>query len=338
MKRPLLIVFSPIYGLITWMRNRLFDIGILDSRSFPIPVISVGNLNVGGTGKTPHIMYLAGMLLERDQVAVLSRGYGRDSQGFQMASDPLDPKVIGDEPAEIKARFSDLIVAVDEKRAHGIDRLQSIFPNLRAILLDDAFQHRYVKPGLSILLTDYNDLYSEDYLLPGGNLRESAAGRKRADLIVVTKCPLNLDKQKMHQTTEKLGLHPHQKIFFTGLTYRHPVKPNGEECTLPDRFLMVTGIANPGYLIEYLKSKNRTFEHLKFDDHHAFNQMDYLKMKKACQSLDVRCILTTTKDFMRFNLWQDELEGIEVYQLPVNVKFLEKEDEFRTIVKDFIAN
>ncbi len=335
-KRPLLIIFSPVYGWVTWLRNKFFDWGILKSTEFPFPVITVGNLNVGGTGKTPHTIWLLNLLHQKINTAVVSRGYGRETKGYVLATANSTAQQIGDEPKEITQRFPNISLAVAEKRVLGINKVVEQ-TSAKAIILDDAFQHRYAKAGLYILLSTYNDLYTHDYLLPGGNLRESKKGYKRADLIIVSKCPENLSVSERAQIVKEIDPLPHQKVAFTYYEYGKPLNIKGESVELPKDFLLLTGIAQTSYLTNYLKEQSCNFEHLAFKDHHNFTDADYSEMKTLCQKSKVQTILTTSKDFARLNKNHSALSEIEILHLPVDVGFIEGREEIEKTVLAFVG-
>lgn len=324
-----MLPFTPIYGVITWLRNKFFDWGILKSIQFEIPVICLGNLNVGGTGKTPHTKYLVELLKQQNEIATLSRGYGRKTTGYQVAGSTPQTEIIGDEPTEIKTRFPNIIVAVDEKRVHGIERLLQSYPNLDAIILDDSFQHRYVKPAFSILLTSYSDLFFNDIHLPGGNLREFKSGKQRANCIIITKCPDTLSEYEMKRIQNKLKLSKNQNVFFSKFQYNHPIKESGATTILPKQCLLISGIANPKPLAEFLISQQIVFSHLSFKDHHNFNLTDVKKIRSECAKLGTNNILTTEKDYMRLRNWTEELNDFNLIQLPISVQFLKDEELFK---------
>ena len=305
--RKLLFPISLIYGLIVFLRNRLYDMGIFSSRLFAVKTICVGNLSVGGTGKTPMIELLVRELSENYNVAILSRGYKRKSEGFLLSNEQTTVEELGDEPFQIKTKFPKIAVAVDADRRNGISQLEKLIgPDI--ILLDDAFQHRKVKAGFSILLTSYDNLYTKDWYLPTGDLRDSKREAGRADVIVVTKCPANLSPSEKNKIRESIHPKPHQKVLFSYLSYNKELK--GDILTLDTlkekKVTLVTGIANPAPLIKFLNSEGITFEHLKYKDHHFFTdqEIDILKEKE--------CILTTEKDFVRLETKLTNLSYIEV--------------------------
>lgn len=343
----LLMPFSWLYGSGVWLRNKLFDLKILKSRSFPLPVISIGNLAVGGTGKTPHTEYLINLLKNDCKVCVLSRGYKRKTKGFVLASDESDASLIGDEPMQIKSKFSDITVAVDEDRCHGIEKLLSL-SSPDVILLDDAFQHRYVKPGISILLTEYNHLFTEDFLMPAGRLREQKSGMERADIIIVTKCPDEMQPIDYRIKQNQIKAYPYQKIFFTKFCYDNLVNicdksiiKNTDSIKGDDNVILVTGIANPKPITDRISKKTHHIKEIRFNDHHDFNEDDIksiIKNFKDCCS-ENKYIITTEKDAARMLMHKQELSDIleHIYVLPVKVRFLQGQEYlFNQIIKDYV--
>jgi len=272
--RFLLFPFAILYGLITYFRNKLYDFKVFKSVEFDIPVLSVGNLSVGGTGKTPHVEYLI-RLLSDYKLATLSRGYGRKTKGYFIADKFTDAKDIGDEPMQFHQKFPEISVAVNANRVEGVTKLLKERKIPELIILDDAFQHRRINPGLQILLTPYNDLYADDYMLPTGNLREYKSGSSRADLIVVTKCPEQIPYKRVEEISRKLKIKNHQKLFFSKIVYGKVIFGWDRVLEFSDlheyKILLVTGIANPAPLIDYLKSYDLVFKHINFPDHHLFN-------------------------------------------------------------------
>ncbi|WP_430409790.1 tetraacyldisaccharide 4'-kinase [Kordia sp.] len=330
--RLLLLPFSILYGAIVFVRNWMFDKGWLKSTSYDFPVICVGNLSVGGTGKSPMIEYLIRLTKEKYKVATLSRGYKRKTSGFLVANAETIATDIGDEPLQFYSKFTDeIIVSVEAQRTVGIEALQNL-PNAPAvILLDDAFQHRKVTAGFNILLTPYHDLYVNDFMLPAGNLREPRSGAKRADVIVVTKCPQGVSESKMLQITRKLRPKGHQKVFFTTISYAETIQSENDKLllsSLKDEFILITGIANPKPLLQHLNDEGVSYAHLKFPDHHHFSESE---LKVIKQKAGNKRILTTEKDFMRL---QGSLRNL--YYLPIEVAFLANEEAFQKEVEDFI--
>ena len=296
----------------------------------------MGNLNVGGTGKTPHTIWLLNLLHNKLKTAVVSRGYGRETKGYILATANSTAQQIGDEPKEITQRFPDVSLAVAEDRVLGITKVVEQ-TSAEAVILDDAFQHRYAKAGFYILLSTYNDLYTRDYLLPGGNLRESKKGDKRADLIIVSKCPENLSVSERAQITKEINPLPHQKVVFSFYEYGKPLNTKGESVEMPKDFLLVTGIAQTNYLTEYLNGQPCEFTHLNFKDHHNFIDDEYSDMKTLCNHGGYKFILTTSKDFARLNKNHSALSEIKILHLPIDVGFIEGREEIERTILAFVG-
>jgi len=321
----------PLYYLATWTRNKLYDLGIKKSKSYDLPVICVGNLSVGGTGKTPMIEYMISLLYESNIVATLSRGYKRKTSGFQIANENSSVGTVGDEPFQFYNKFKEkIIVSVDSDRQNGIEKLQLNNDLLDVILLDDAFQHRKVKAGFNILLTTYANLYVNDYLLPTGNLREPKSGAKRADIIVVTKCPTTLTDTEKGIIISQLKPKSNQHVFFSSIKYANQVINDNKKLELEKivKFILVTGIANSKPLEDYLHSKNLNFKHLSFKDHHDFTK------KEIASFSEENLIITTEKDFMRLRQY-DSLKP-KLYYLPIETQ-IENAMEFNTLIKNFVS-
>jgi tetraacyldisaccharide 4'-kinase len=344
--------FSLIYGLITGIRNWLFDKGILASTSFEIPIICIGNLSVGGTGKTPHTEFILNSLQSEWKTAVLSRGYKRKSNGFYLAFDGVDSLTIGDEPYQIHKKFPEIPVAVDEKRVHGVKMLQERIPGLELIVLDDAFQHRYIHAGFSILLTDFSNLYNRDLLLPAGTLREWKSGSKRADIIVVTKCPNNLKPIDIRLIETELNLENNQSLFFSSYIYDEiiPVFPENE----PENWtfkrikgekisvLLVTGIAYPKLIFEQIKRFNNNIDTVFFEDHHDFQKKDYALIMTQFDALktDKKLLIVTEKDAARIIFDSNFPETLKsrTYALPIRVEILHKQETlFIQKIKNYVV-
>ena len=321
-----------------WLRNWAFDKGIIKSKKFNIPTIAVGNLNVGGTGKSPQIEYLIRLLTPNYETAVLSRGYGRKSKGFLLADKKSNADLIGDEPLQFYRKFSKLRVAVDESRVHGIEQIQKIKPNVALILLDDAFQHRHVDAGLYILLTAFGSLYVDDHLLPSGNLRESRIGAKRAKLIVVTKCPQDLSQEEQVRIVKKLRPLEHQHVFFSAITYGNVILGDQNKIFINDLVgydvLLVTGIANPQPIKEFLDQKKIDFDHLEFADHQRLDNKELTSIYKKHieNSAGKKLILTTEKDYVRNFLDVN----FPVYYLPIQTRFIGDGDSFNKLINDYV--
>ena len=329
--RKLLVPVSLLYGGIMQLRNTLYDQGIFKSHGFDLPVICVGNLSLGGTGKSPMIEYLISLLKSEKRVATLSRGYKRTTGGFHLLSGKETAAETGDEPLQFKTKFPEVVVAVDEKRSHGIEQLLQLEPKPEVILLDDALQHRKVSSGLNILLTPYKNLYVDDLVLPAGNLREPTSGAHRAQIIVVTKCPGNLGTEEENRIRKKLKLREGQELFFTTVAYSTNAlgadsSEKVKELENKD-FCLVTGIANPAPLVNYLKELGLEFKHLKYPDHHNFSASELKEINK--HSL----ILTTEKDFMRL---KGEIPKEKLFYLPIKTAFLDNRERFDHLIKDYI--
>ena len=341
--RYILYPLSLLYGGAIWVRNLLFDKKILRSASFNFPVICVGNLAVGGTGKTPMTEYLVRLLKDRYRIATLSRGYKRKTRGFALADDNTTAVDIGDEPMQIHIKFPEIKVAVAEERLVGIPQLLHAAPNTEVIILDDAFQHRAVQAGLNILLTDFNNLYTRDVPLPAGDLRDVRSSAARADMIIVTKCKPYLDEAGKQKIIKEIDPLPHQKVLFTKIEYGSPYHlfTHEEQMLEPDnKVLLVCGIANPAPLKEVLRQYVSTYEELRFRDHHIFNTDDMKEIKKQfSRMLGPRSIiLTTEKDGVRLSKFEKELSHLPLYVFPMAHKFMfDEENEFRDTVFDFMA-
>ncbi len=330
--RKLLFPFSIVYDLVTQTRNYLFDKQIFKSKSYDIPIIAVGNLSAGGTGKTPMIEYLIEILSQQNRVATLSRGYGRKSIGYILARERDNAKTIGDEPFQIFQKFPKIQVAVDADRQNGIQNLLSQKLPPEIILLDDAFQHRKVKAGLYFLLTAFDSLYSDDLILPAGNLRESKTGANRADIVVVTKCPKDLTSEQMLEIEKKLSLNSVQKLFFATIQYDEKLQGKENSCSLIEfenrEKLLVAGIADPKMFFDQFKS--HIIARLQFPDHHNFSERDILRIRKTANG---NPIITTEKDFSRLK----DLDLEHIYYLPIKTKIIGKTAEFEKIIKDYVG-
>ena len=328
-------VLSLLYGNVTEIRNRMFDKGILKSKSFDVPVISVGNLAVGGTGKTPHTEFLLQNLSNKFKMAVLSRGYRRTTKGFVLADKNSSAATIGDESFQIYSKFPNVTVAVDEKRAHGIEEILKLKTDTELIILDDAFQHRYVKPGLSILLTDYSNLYVNDSMMPYGNLREWKSNSRRADFVLVTKCPPETQNSDFKIIKQKLSLKQHQKLFFSAFEYGeiYPVfGKNGEitEIDAETTVFLLTGIVKPQPMADYLLNFTEKTMPYFFPDHHDFTPNELEEMDRHFEKIKgKKLILTTEKDAARLKSIDFLSERIKenLFALPLEVKILNNEQD-----------
>lgn len=333
MKYLFLKILSLLYGLVVYIRNEMFNLKILSSLEFDFPVISVGNITVGGTGKTPHTEYIIHLLKSSLKVAELSRGYKRKTRGFLLVNIESTVKQVGDEPLQIKRKFSDIIVAVDANRVRGIEKLMKLPDSPEVIILDDAFQHRYITPGLNILLTDYDRLITKDYLLPYGRLRESALSRNRANIIIVTKCPAHIKPIDERIITTELFIRPYQHLYFTKLEYGdvRPVFPKeaiSRENNLLNgvSILLFTGIANPNPLKEYLMHKSHNLLEIRFSDHHNYSSKDLNEIVVRFMALPEgkRIIFTSEKDMIRIREAHNIPDIIckNLYYIPVTISFL----------------
>ncbi|TYA53233.1 tetraacyldisaccharide 4'-kinase [Formosa maritima] len=330
--RYILFPIVPIYFVVTWTRNILYDFGWKKSKSYKLPIICVGNLSVGGTGKSPMIEYLIRLLKTDFTLATLSRGYKRESSGFKLANNSDSAKSIGDEPFQFYNKFGqDILVSVDANRQHGIESLKDLNVKPEIILLDDAFQHRKVKAGFNILLTTYNNLYCFDMVLPTGNLREPRSGAKRANIIVVTKCPVSITEQEKERIVSKLKPTNKQLVFFSTISYSNKVFSIDKELevSLLRHFTLVTGIANANPLVDYLKTKGLEFKHFNFKDHHVFTE------KEVDDLSDFECIVTTEKDFMRLKS-ERKLQN-KLYYLPIEIS-IDRAEVFNNLVLDYVKN
>lgn len=346
----LLFPFALIYGLVIRIRNYLFDTGIIKATFFNMPVITIGNITVGGTGKTPHVEYLIRMLKKEYNIAVLSRGYKRKTRSFNIVETGSDVNTSGDEPLQIKQKHSDITVAVDRNRVNGVNEILSHEPGTDIIILDDAYQHRYIEPGLSILLIDYNRLITSDYLLPAGRLREHRSSVKRADIVLITKSPTGLSAIDMRLIYKKIPLRPVQHLYFTGMSYEEPAYIFNGEKQAPvmnriseelNNVLLITGIAEPGPLIRYLSEYELNITHLRYPDHHLYTSRDYKNITDSYLSLPEgrRCIITTEKDAIRLRdgISEQDSPDERLFYLRINVEFLNNDaDEFNKLILNYV--
>lgn len=330
--RYILFPFAILYGWITSVRNFLFDKGILKSTSFDVPVIAVGNLSVGGTGKTPQIEYLIRLLSDKYKIATLSRGYKRQSEGFVLGNSDSNAAILGDEPFQFFQKFPNIQVAVDANRTNGITQLLSQTNKPDLILLDDAYQHRKVKAGFYILLTSYDDLYADDFMLPTGNLRESRSGVKRANIVIVTKCPKDLSEERQEAIYAKLNVKCAQQVFFTFIDYDDQVYSKDENIAVKDikgeSKILLAGIAKPTPFFDYLK--NEKDECLTFPDHHHFSAADLESIQNKAEN---KKIITTEKDFVRL---KDSALVKQLYYLPIKSTFINKSQNFDATILEYI--
>jgi tetraacyldisaccharide 4'-kinase len=331
--RKILFPFSVLYGWITSLRNVLYDYGILKSESFSTPIIAVGNLSVGGTGKTPQIEYLIQLFSPNYKLAVLSRGYKRKSKGFLLANQSPSSETLGDESFQLYKKFPDVIVAVDANRRNGIKQLLALNNHPEIILLDDAFQHRSVKADFYILLTAYDDLFCDDFILPSGNLRESKNGAKRANMIIITKCPNELSELAQRKIKAKIKEYSNCPIFFSKIVYDDKVYSHHDaieiEKVKSSPKLLVAGIAKPNYFFEYLNGHKE--DTMVFPDHHHFSEKDYVEINKKAKG---RILVTTEKDYVRMN---SKYLSTPVYFLPIKTAFINEEDNLIKTLLDYVG-
>lgn len=338
MKRWYFFPFSVLYHLITAVRNRLYDWGLLRSTKFRMPIIGVGNLSVGGSGKSPMVMYLAALLSQHMRTGVLSRGYGRKTKGYYVVNYESNAQMVGDEAMQLFQRFKNrFAIAVCENRVFGAKKIISDM-DLGVLLLDDSYQHRAIQAGFNILLTDYHSPYFKDYLLPAGDLRESRNGAKRADIIMVSKCPKDLSEAKKQEFLAKIKPKKHQKVFFSSIDYAENIISKYKELSINELFdyeiLLITGIANPSLLLKELAQHTPNVKHLKFRDHHSFTMEDVKKISAEYQKMgENRLILTTEKDYTR--LIGFEYFSEKLFYWPINVEINNKE-EFNEIILDYV--
>ncbi|WP_109299586.1 tetraacyldisaccharide 4'-kinase [Aquimarina sp. AU474] len=332
--RKILLPIVPIYYIVTWLRNRMYDLGIKKSKRYDFYIIAVGNLSVGGTGKSPMVEYLIRLCKDKIKLATLSRGYKRETKGFQLVSSSSTAKEVGDEPLQFKTKFDDITVGVDADRRNGIDELRLCTPTPELIILDDAYQHRKVKAGFYILLTAYYDLYSSDIVLPTGNLREPRKGANRADVIIVTKCPEDISSEEKIKIKKKLNIKPNQLLFFASIGYEKEVIGTLGTTSIDQfknkPFTLVTGIANPKPLIEYYQSLGLEFNHVSFPDHHNFSSQELEALKK------LKYIITTEKDYVR--LAPNFSKDAALWYQPIAMNFIEGGGDFDNKILEYIKN
>lgn len=340
--RYLLLPFALLYWIPVKIRNFLFDINLLKGYSSDIPTICVGNITVGGTGKTPHSEYLIELLQNKYQVGLLSRGYKRKTKGFKLVETTSTVNEVGDEPLQIKLKYPNTIVAVDEDRVNGTNELAYNFPEMNVLLLDDAFQHRYIKPGLSLLLTNYNNLITRDFFLPAGRLRDSISEKRRADIIIVTKCPENLSTQEMNKISDELRLNAKQNIYFTTVEYgevkpifadeSNEIRPNNSK-----KVFAIAGIANPEPFYGYLVKNFQIEGEKTYTDHHHFSEKEIQLIFEKCS--DKTLVVTTEKDAARIrclNLSTDL--KLRLFYLSIKIKFLNnRAEKFNKQIIDYVG-
>jgi tetraacyldisaccharide 4'-kinase len=342
--RYLLLPFSLIYGAVVWLRNWLYDNNYLHSATFNFPLICVGNLAAGGTGKTPMTEYLVRLLKNQYKIATLSRGYKRKTTGFAIANKHTTALEIGDEPMQFYQKFPDITVAVGEERIVAIPHILQEKPETQVIILDDAFQHRAINASLNIVLTEYNNLYTRDLMLPTGDLRDVRTSIKRAQVIVVTKCKVGLNEQDKEQLIDEIKPSADQSIFFTKIDYARPYHLfTKEEIDIPYRanLLLICGIANPTQLKEYLTANVYAYDMLRYPDHHIFDSDDLADIKKEFNRLPEgdKILLTTEKDAVRLLKFSADLRDFPIFVLPIRHSFLFNEAaKFDQLVTGFIQS
>ncbi|MGZ8545288.1 MAG: tetraacyldisaccharide 4'-kinase [Flavisolibacter sp.] len=342
--RVLLLPFAILFWIVILIRNWMYDQKILKSTSFGLPIVCVGNLSVGGTGKSPMVEYLVLHLKNKYKVATLSRGYKRKTTGYALAVPETTAIDIGDEPMQFHRKFPDVPVSVGEDRIEAVTQLLFDKPETEVVILDDAFQHRAIQPGFNILLTEYSNLFTRDFFLPTGDLRDLRSSYKRAQVIVVTKCPPALEEKERQEIIIEINPVPGQKVFFTAISYGMPYHITRHDLRLIDsrtEVLLVTGIANPVPLKNYLEEKIEAYNLLQYNDHHIFSIDDWKEIKKKFESIlsENKLVLTTEKDAMRLLKYSQEMDGMPFYVLPIEHRFLfHQENHFNDEVVTFIQN
>jgi len=341
--RILLFPFSLLYALIIWIRNKLFDKGWIGSSSFNLPMIGVGNLSAGGTGKSPMVEHILSTFGEQFKLAVLSRGYKRKTSGYALGDEQSNALEIGDEPMQFYSKFPSVTIAVGEERIVAIPQLLHDRPDTEVIILDDAYQHRYIKPGLNILLTDCNNLFTRDWFLPTGDLRDLPSSYKRADILIVSKCAPHLSEPHKKQIEEEIKPQEHQDLFFTSIQYGTPyhiVSKAEKDLNGNMEALLISGIANPKPLKKFLSDHTSSYHEMLYGDHHIFTIDDLKDIRKRFENItaEEKIIITTEKDATRLDKFRNDLAGYPVYVLPIKVKFLfDEERRFTELITNFIT-
>jgi tetraacyldisaccharide 4'-kinase len=338
--RYLLFPFSFIYGSITAMRNLLFDYGIFKSQSYTIPIICIGNLSVGGTGKTPHTQYLLDLLKNNYKVAVLSRGYGRKNSNLQFVETTSNATKVGDEPLQLKQNNPECLVVVEKNRNKGVKKILNDFPETEVILLDDGYQHRWIKAGFNILITPFSSPYYKDYLMPVGKLRESKKGVSRANAVIFSKTPENTNPTLKKGMLERLHLFAHQEAYFSGIQYHRfkCINNNTElEENNPYSITLVSGIANANPLIKYLEEKGHSINHLKYSDHHNYssNDIDTILAEYNADKSIKKLILTTEKDATKLKQFLPHFKDVNFYYIPIEIK-IDQSKKFKNQILDYV--
>jgi tetraacyldisaccharide 4'-kinase len=341
MLRILLFPFSILYDAATSVRNHLYDRGLKPSVQFEIPVIGVGNLAVGGTGKTPMVEYLVRLLTPAFKIATLSRGYARSTKGFRIGSGDDNAQTLGDEPFQFLKKFQNRItVAVGEERALAIPLILQEREEVQVIILDDAFQHRRVRASFNILLSDYNRLFYDDLLLPAGRLRESKDGANRADIIVITKCPADLEEDSWMRIEKKIRKVAPKPVFFTTISYSNPLPLKHTQAICSENVILLTGIANADPLADYVKRHYNVIDHVAYPDHHRYSYQDLERLEKQVKASNEVSVLTTEKDMVKIDSPEFEsiLKRIPVFYIPITVQFLKHEAEFNEMILTHVKN
>ena len=333
----LLYPISLIYGLLVSIRNILFDIGILDSKVYKIPTIGIGNLSIGGTGKSILVDYLINLFKSDYHITTLSRGYNRDTKGYIHANSRSTAYEIGDEPFQFYSKHPEINVVVCEDRRKGMNIILKKLPQTELCIWDDIYQHRFVKPGLMILTTTYDKPYTKDKILPLGKLRESVSSSKRADIIIINKCPENISNVERERFTNSLNLFEHQKVYFSSLTYNEKIKSKSTSLNVSDleknEFILVTGIADSSYLVKFLNDRDLVFTHLKYKDHYNYSKPSIDRIKRISKG---KYILTTEKDFGKLKL---KIDSNNLFYIEVSIKFLNDDNElgFNDTIEKYVS-
>ena len=338
MKRWYFYPLAVVYHLITAIINKMYDFGIFKSVRFRVPIIGVGNLSVGGSGKSPMVMYLAKLLSNNFRMGILSRGYGRKTKGYYIVNYESNYQMVGDEAMQLFQRFKNkFVIAVCEDRVKGAKKIIADM-DLELLVLDDSYQHRAIKPGFNILLTDYNEPYFNDFLLPAGDLRESRNGSKRADIIMVTKCPKDLTQEQEQNYIAKIKPRYGQKVFFSSIQYDENLQSKYGQISIEKladcEVLLITGIANPTPLVEELSQYTQNVKHLKFRDHHSFSQEDIKKIADEYKKMgENKLILTTEKDYARLMSFEYFWEKLFYWGINTEIK---NKEEFNQIILNYV--
>lgn len=318
--RPYFIWLNPLFALVVWLRTKLYEWGIFNRKKFDVPVLVVGNLSTGGTGKTPMVDFIIQYIKSKKKIAALSRGYGRKTKGFRAVLTNDKPTMVGDEPLLLKQKHPDISVFVCENRVEGIEQIMKAQPEIEGFVLDDAYQHLRLQAAYYVLLTDFSNIYIDDALLPAGNLRESAIAANRADAIVITKCPLDISDELKKTVISRIKPLAHQPVFFSWIDYA-PLPG----VFMQQPFVLVTGIANPQALLRFLGDKDLHFTHLPFDDHHTFTAEDYDRMASEAKKQKTHLILTTEKDSVRMDLKKIQKLGLEMKTVNIHLEVSDKQ-------------